>query len=104
RSRLRGRAGPHDMAEAAYGRLRRMDEFMSRVEPPAKHGAPGDQFGGAVVGHVTEIPLRLDNGVEIAAIGDIDLQGPEHRTFDLEPFGMEKGRHVGQPDLLDEPG
>ena len=54
-----------------------------------------------MIGHVAIVLLRLDDGVEIAAIGDVDLDLAEHRAVDRQPFGIEEGRHVGDAHFLD---
>ena len=51
---------------------------------------PADQLASGVVGHVAKVLLRLDDGVEIAAIGDIDLDRPDLRAVDLQPFRMQE--------------
>ena len=68
-----------------------MHETVFLVEPPAHDRAPGDQVAGRVVGHVAVVLLRLDDGVEIAAIGDIDGDLAEPRAFDRQALGMEEG-------------
>ena len=57
---------------------------------------------GSTSRHVAEVLLRLDDGVEIAAIGDID--GESRRAPDTRPSSpsrMQEGRHVGDAHLLD---
>src|SRR5690606_21970182 len=38
--------------------------------------------------------LRLDDGVVVAAVGDIDRQRTEARDIDLDPLGRQIGRHI----------
>ena len=45
--------------------------------------------------------MRLDDRIEIAAIGDVDLDRTEIRTVDVEAFGMQEGRDVGEAHGLD---
>ena len=71
------------------------------VEPLPHHRAPGDEVAGGIVRHVAKIRLRLDDGVEIAAIGDVDRDLAELRALDRQPFGIQEGRHIGDAHLLD---
>ncbi len=79
-----------------------MNEFVLRIQCRAKLWRVTDQFAGGEVGHVAEILLRLDNGVEIAAIGDVDNDLAKSLDLGGKTFGMQEGRHIGQPHLLDE--
>ena len=63
-----------------------MHEAVFLVQPLAQHRAPGDQVAGRIVGHVAIVLLRLDDGVEIAAIGDVDLDLAERRALDRQAF------------------
>src|SRR3546814_6990277 len=45
--------------------------------------------------------LRLDDGVEIAAISDIDRQRADAVDIDPDAARRDIGRHVGQPDRGD---
>ena len=48
-----------------------------------------------------EILLRLDDGVEVAAIGDIGLQAPHAGNIGLQPGGVHIGWHVGDAHPID---
>ena len=65
-------AGPQHVRQPADPGILRMDELVFFVEPRPHHRAPGDEIAGRMIGHVAEVLLRLDDGVEIAAIGDVD--------------------------------
>ena len=65
-------------------------------------GLQPHQLAGGVVGHVAEILLRLDDGVEIAAIGDVDDDLAQALDLGRQPLGIEEAGHVGEAHLLDE--
>ena len=78
-----------------------MHETVFLVETLAHDGTPGDQVAGRVVGHVAVVLLRLDDRVEIAAIGDVDGDVAEPRTFDRQAFGIQERGNIGDAHLLD---
>jgi len=49
-----------------------MGDLVTRIEGCPEPGRPAQQIGGLCIGEIAVILLRLDNGVEIAAISDID--------------------------------
>lgn len=61
-----------------------------------------DQLARRKIGHIAESRLRFDNCVEIAAIRHIHRDIAQRVNLDAQPLGIEKGRHIGEAQLLDE--
>ena len=82
-----------------------MDEGIALVQALTQHGAQALDVAGREIGHVAEIRLGLDDGVEIAAIGDVDGERPglrpKFRKVDLQPGRMQERRHIGDAHALD---
>src|SRR5262245_38703277 len=97
RFRARWRARPQDMAETIYLGFLRMLEAVALVQALAQHRAPADEVQCAIIGKVTEVFLRIDNGIEVSAIGDVDRKRSKVRAFNLEPLRIEEGGNVGEP-------
>jgi hypothetical protein len=62
-----------------------MNELVLRVQRRPQLRAPADQLAGGMVGHVAEVLLRLDDRVEIAAIGHVDDDLAEPLDLDRQP-------------------
>jgi hypothetical protein len=95
------RAGPQDVAEPLDGRVLGMLEGVFGIEVLAQHRAHLHQLAGGEIRHVAIARLRLDDGVEVAAIGHVHLERADPRALRLEPGRMQEPRHVGQPHGFD---
>ncbi|CAD7045081.1 hypothetical protein RHAB21_03500 [Pseudorhizobium halotolerans] len=79
-----------------------MDELVLGIEGGAQLRAPTHQFAGRVIGHVPEILLRFDDGVEIATIGDVDDDLAQPLDLCRQPLRMEEAGDIGEAHLLYE--
>ena len=79
-----------------------MRDLVGRVEGLAQLRAPALDVRRVHVGEVRIEGLRLDDGVEIAAIGDVDAQRAEALDLDLVILAVEERRHIGDAHRVDE--
>ena len=79
-----------------------MDERELLAEHAAHHRAQRLYLARLEALEAGEALLGIDDRVEVAAVGDIDLQPADARHVSLEPARMQVGRHVGEPHPLDE--
>ena len=96
RAGLRGPPGPLNVGAALDVRVLRVDEARGLVDEAADARAHALDLGRREVGQVGVAALRLDDGVEVAAIGDVDPERPELRVHDLQVPRVQEGRHVGE--------
>jgi hypothetical protein len=71
------------------------------VQPLAQDRRPALDVGRADVGEVAIVLLRLDDRIEIAAIGDVDHQRSQIRALDLDLGGVEVGGDVADSHRVD---
>ena len=79
----------------------RVDEFVLLVDQPADDRREALNVERRDVVEAAIRLLRLDDGVEVAAIGDVEDDAAETGHVDLEPAPVEEGRDVPQPHLDD---
>ncbi len=75
-----------------------MNELGHLVQTATKFRADTLKITYRVVGHIAEVFLRLNNRVEIPAIGDIHSDQAEIGTVDLDIGFVKEGWHIGQFD------
>ena len=79
-----------------------MDDFDGFVQPlPQDRAEPEDVAGGQGV-EAAVVGLRFDDGVEVAAVGDVHHQLAETRAVDAHLGEREIARDVRQAHALDE--
>ena len=78
-----------------------MHEVVLLAERRAQPRAPAQDVGRLDMLQVGEVLLRLDDGVEVAAIGDVDDELAQALHLGLDSRGMEEGRHVGDAHAVD---
>ena len=79
-----------------------MDHLELVVETGAQQRAQPLDVAGRQAVEPGIVRLRLDDRIEIAAIGDVDHQLAELRTVDVHLVQREVARDVGEADPLDE--
>src|SRR5262249_49332049 len=94
-------AGPHDVAATADLIVLGVDETVAFVHRLAQHGTPAQQVADADIAEVGEVLLRVDDAVEVAAVGDIDGELAELGDFDLEVARVQEARDIGDANLVD---
>ncbi len=99
--RMGRHAGPEDMREALDGGVLRVDEIVFGVERRPQLRAPAQQVRRVDVGDVADRGLRVDDRIEIAAIGDIDHDLAEALDLRRQPRRMQIGGDVGDADAVD---
>src|SRR5207253_7793406 len=72
RLRILRLAGPQDMADALDRRILRMHAGGGLVQQTAHNGREAQNVTRRKVAHVAVVLLRLENSVEIAAVGYIE--------------------------------
>src|SRR3954447_20407809 len=102
RARVAGLAGPLDVRDAADGRVEWVDGVGHLVEAPAQLGREAQEPGGRHLLEARIAGLRLDDGVEVAAVGDVDDELAEFGAVDPDLGQGEVGGDVGDADLLDK--
>src|ERR1700709_1907292 len=85
------RAGPLDVADTADRQILRMLGVCRGVDERADDWAVVLDLGGGKALQSAEILLRVDDGVEIDAIGDIDRELAETRHINEDPRRPEGG-------------
>ena len=101
-ARIARLAGPHDVAHALDGRVLRMHRMDLVVEQPAhdrrqpQHVARRHRFEAG------KILLRLEDGVEVAAVGDVEHQLAHARHVDGDLAGRKIRGDVGDAHAFDE--
>ena len=93
--------GPQDVADAADRRILRMDAGDGFVQQAAHDGREAKDLARRELAHVAVVLLRLHDGVEIAAIGDVEGELADARAVDRHAFGVEIARHIGEPHRFD---
>ena len=101
RLRVVRRAGPEHVAEPVDGRVLGVDELVFLVDQAAHHRREALDVEGSQAVETGIGRLRFDEGVEIAAIGDVEDEAAELRHVDLEALPVEEGGHVAEPDVDD---
>jgi hypothetical protein len=66
-----------------------VDEVVFLVQRGAQFRGPADQFAGGVSAMSRKF-LRLDDGIEVAAIGDVDHDLAQALHVDRQPLGMQE--------------
>ena len=82
--RLGRLAGPLDVRQSLDIGMKRMHEFVLFVQTSAEFRADALQVTCGKIRHIAIVFLRFDNRIEIAAIGNIDLDGANIRTIDFD--------------------
>ncbi len=90
--------GPQDVADAANGRIQRMDRFIDGLDQFADGAAELDQARGAQVVETGIGALRFDDGVVVAAVGHINRQPAEAWHVDLDAGLGQVGRYISDLD------
>src|SRR3546814_5410095 len=93
-----GRIGPEDMAHPADRGVERVDRLDRGADGLANPRAEREDATRTEIIETAIAALRLDDGVEIAAISDIDRQRADAVEIDPDAARRDTGRHVGQPE------
>src|SRR5262249_43131084 len=102
RPRLTGLARPHDVAHAPDGRVVGMNRLDLLVHKTAHDRRPSQDVAGRYRLQAGEILLRLDDGVEVTAIGDVEHQLAHARDVDRDLARRQVRGDVGEAYAFDE--
>ena len=94
RLRVARLAGPEDVGHAADRLVLRMDRLYGRFQVLPQDEGHAHEIAGGEVLQVAVVRLRLHDGVEVAAVGDIHRELTQARALGLDPLGGQIGAHV----------
>ena len=94
-------AGPLDMRQALDVGIERMDKVVLLIQTTTEFRADALQITGGEVRYIPVVFLRLDNRIEIPAIGNINHDRAKIGTVNGNIGFIQKRWHVGQLDRFD---
>src|SRR5690606_6349902 len=94
------RVGPHHVAHAAHGGIERMDRLDLLAHQPAHVRRQRATAARAQSAEPGIGALRLDDGVEVAAISDVERKRAEAWDVDAYGFRRQIARHIADAHAL----